>query len=56
MCNEEKLKPVDINKFEETCLKIGVNIKNDDGTYRCFIDVLQDMSKKFNEGIKSNED
>jgi 5-enolpyruvylshikimate-3-phosphate synthase len=46
------LKPVDIDKFEEACLKIGVNIKNDDGTYRRFIDVIQDMSNKFNEGIE----
>lgn len=50
------LNPVDIDKVEKECLEIGVNIKNEDGTYRNFVDVLEDMSKKFHEGIENGNE
>lgn len=34
----------DVKQVIETCNKIGVRIKNDDGTYRYFNDVLTDLS------------
>ena len=50
------LKPVDINKVEEKFSNIGINIKNDDGTYRNLVDITLDVSKKFNEEVDNNAD
>lgn len=38
----------DINQIVKACEEIGVRIKNDDGTYRHFYDVLSDLSKVYN--------
>lgn len=38
----------DVNQIVEACREIGVHIKNDDGTYRYFYDVLSDLSKVYN--------
>lgn len=38
----------DINQIMKACEEIGVRIKNDDGTYRHFHDVLLDLSKVYN--------
>ena len=38
----------DINQSVQACEEIGVRIKNDDGTYRHFYDVLTDLSKVYN--------
>lgn len=35
---------VDLNLLEKYCAKLCVNIKNQDGTYRCLYDVLMDLS------------
>lgn len=35
-------------------LELGVNIKNEDGTYKKFINVLEETSKKFNEKVEEN--
>lgn len=37
----------DVNQIVEACKEIGVRIKNDDGTYRDFYDVLDDLSKVY---------
>ena len=37
----------DVNQIVEACKEIGVRIKNDDGTYRDFYDVLGDLSKVY---------
>lgn len=38
----------DIDQIVKACEEIGVHIKNDDGTYRYFYDVLGDLSKVYN--------
>ena len=38
----------DVNLIVQACEEIGVRIKNDDGTYRYFYDVLTDLSKVYN--------
>ena len=38
----------DVNLIVQACEEIGVRIKNDDGTYRHFYDVLTDLSKVYN--------
>lgn len=38
----------DINEIVKVCKEIGVRIKNDDGTYRHFYDVLSDLSNVYN--------
>ena len=35
---------VDLNLLEKHCAKIGVSIKNQDGTYRRLHDILMDLS------------
>lgn len=62
MNNEEKLEeisnwlsqPVDIKKVEELFSELGVNIRNNDGSYKKFVDVLGEVSKKFNEKVEEN--
>ena len=38
----------DVNLIVQASEEIGVRIKNDDGTYRYFYDVLTDLSKVYN--------
>lgn len=62
MNNEEKLEeisnwlsqPVDIKKVEELFSELGVNIRNNDGSYKKLVDVLGEVSKKFNEKVEEN--
>ena len=62
MNNEEKLEeisnwlsqPVDIKKVEELFSELGVNIRNNDGSYKRLVDVLGEVSKKFNEKVEEN--
>lgn len=35
---------VDLDLLEQHCAKLGVNIKNKDGKYRCLHDILMDLS------------
>ena len=39
---------VDLNLLEKYCLKIGVNIKNKDGTYKPLYNLLMDLSEAAN--------
>lgn len=34
----------DVNQIVDACEKVGVHVRNDDGTYRNFDDVLSDLS------------
>lgn len=62
MNNEEKLKeisnwlsqPVDIKKVEELFSELGVDIRNNDGSYKKLVDVLGEVSKKFNEKVEED--
>lgn len=51
---ESTLEPIDFKEYEQKMLELGVNIKNEDGTYKKFIDVLEETSKKFNEKVEEN--
>ena len=46
---ESTLEPIDFKEFEQKMLELGVNIKNEDGTYKKFIDVLKETSEAFNK-------
>jgi len=35
--------------MEELCQKVGVNIKNEDGTYKCWGDILNELSRIWNK-------
>ena len=42
------LENTDIAEIEEKFLKIGINVKHEDGTYKNFVDVLKETSEIFN--------
>ena len=39
---------VDLNLLEKYCLKIGMNIKSKDGTFKSLYDLLMDLSEVAN--------
>lgn len=45
----------DIEHFEESCHKIGINIRNKDNSYKSFGKVLEEISQKFRESCEKYE-
>jgi len=46
---QERLAKKHVKAVDESCKKIGIDIKDDSGNYKPLIDVLNEISVKWNE-------